>query len=185
MNESQTRLQLRVAIKCMLGFAALVVLYVFGAAFFTPERRESSPNAMTVGISQMQPGDTLKVNWDGRPILIHRRSEAEIKWLAQPQAGLADAISSRSEQPSWARDAYRSRTPEWFVALAVREEEPCTIEADNTRAEGGYVSHCDGLRFDAAGRVFAGQTDTPVNNLRIPAYAVDDELIILGGSVRP
>lgn len=184
MAGSKTRLRLRVAIKAMMVLAAFAVLYVFGAAFFSPERRESSPDAMAVGVSQLKPGDTLKVNWDGRPILIHRRTADEIQWLSQPQGGLADAISARSNQPVWAQSAYRSKTPEWFVALAVREDKACILEADGERPEGGYVSACDAVRFDSAGRVFAGQSDAPVKNLRVPVYDVEEELILLGGQSR-
>lgn len=184
MTDSPTRLRLRVAIKTMLAVAVLAVLYVFGAAFFSPERRESSPDTMSVGVSQLQPGDTLKVNWDGRPILIHRRTQAEIQWLSQNQAGLSDAASKRSVQPVWAVNAYRSKTPEWFVALAVREDKACVIEADLSRVEGGYQSPCDAVRFDSAGRIFAGVADASVKNLRVPVYDVEEELILLGGSSR-
>ena len=184
MTDSQARLRLRVAVKAMIMVAAFAALYVFGSAFFTPERRESSPDAMAVGVSQLKPGGTLKVNWDGRPILIHRRTEDEIRWLSQPQGGLTDAVSARSNQPIWAQNTYRSRTPEWFVALAVREDKACSIEADDERSEGGYISDCDGVRFDSAGRVFAGTSDAPVNNLRVPVYDVEEELILLGGQSR-
>ena len=184
MTGSQTRLRLRVAVKAMMIVAAFAVLYVFGAAFFSPERRESSLDAMSVGVSQLEPGDTIKVNWDGRPILIHRRTEDEIQWLSQPQGGLSDAASTRSNQPVWAKTAYRSKTPEWFVALAVREDKACTLEEDGERREGGYISSCDGVRFDSAGRVYAGQTDLPINNLRVPVYDVEEELILLGAQSR-
>ena len=184
MTESQTRLRLRVAIKAMMFVATLAVLYVFGAAFFSLEQRESSLNAMAVGVSQLSPGDTLKVDWQGQPVLIHRRTGDEIQWLSQPQGGLADAASTQSIQPSWAQTAYRSRTPEWFVALAVRGDEDCPVEADDQRPEGGYIGYCEGVRFDSAGRVFAGMSDTPVKNLRVPSYEVDEGLILLGGQPR-
>jgi len=182
--EAQKRLRLRVAIKLMLAFAALMIVYVFGAAFFTPDKREPNPDAMSVGVSQLRPGDTLKVNWEGRPILIHRRSAAGIAWLSQAQAGLSDAASQHSQQPGWARNAHRSRTPEWFVALAVREDAPCVLVDDRENPHGGYVSECDALRFDAAGRVFAGQTDAAVRNLRVPVYDIDAGIVTLGGRSR-
>jgi len=184
MTESVVRVRLRVAIKGMFLLAGLAIVYVFGSAFFSTEKRESSPDAMPVGVSQLSPGEGLKVNWDGRPILIHRRTQAEIDWLSQPQGGLADAASSRSVQPSWAQNAYRSKTPEWFVGLAVREDKACTIDADKSQPEGGFISSCDGVKFDAAGRVFAGQTDASVKNLRVPAYDVEDGLILLGAQFR-
>jgi len=179
--QTQKRLYLRVAIKAMLGVACVATVYLFGAAFFSPDRREPSPDAMRVGVSQLQPGGTLKVNWEGRPILIHHRSAAEIAWLGKAQPGLADAASNRSTQPTWARNSYRSRSPQWFVALAVREDTPCVLEFDDSLAHGGYVSRCDGVRFDSAGRVFAGQNGPSVNNMRVPVYAVEDQLIVLGG----
>ncbi len=185
MADQQLRVRLRVAIKGMLGIAGLAFIYVFGAAFFTPEKRESSPDVMSVGVSQMRPGETIKVNWEGRPILIHRRTDAEIRWLEQPQGGLTDAVSSRSTQPGWAQTPFRSKTPEWFVALAVREEKACTIEVDTNSKHGGFVSPCDGVRFDPAGRLYAGQPETTgVNNMRVPAYDLDDQLVVLGGRVR-
>lgn len=184
MTESSTRVRLRVAIKGMFLVAGLAIVYVFGSAFFSTEKRESSPDAMSVGVSQLKPGESLKVNWDGRPIVIHRRTQAEIDWLSQPQGGLADAASSSSVQPAWAQNQYRSKTPEWFVGLAVREDKACTIEVDETSAHGGFISPCDGVKFDAAGRIFAGQTDSPVNNIRIPTYDVDDQLILLGAKFR-
>lgn len=168
----------------MLAVAGVAVIYVFGAAFFSPERRESSPEIMSVGVGQLKPGETIKVNWDGRPILIHRRTEQEIQWLSVPQGGLSDAASSRSSQPAWAVNANRSRTPEWFVALAVREDKACAIDFDSSRDEGGYFSSCDGVRFDSAGRYFAGQDGEEVTNMRVPVHDVDGELIILGGQKR-
>lgn len=184
MTESSLRVRLRVALKGMFLVAVLAIVYVFGSAFFSAEKRESSPDAMSVGVSQLQPGDSLKVNWDGRPIIIHRRTQAEMDWLAVPQGGLADAASTRSVQPSWAQNTYRSKTPEWFVALAVREDKACTIDVDKTRPEGGFISPCDGLKFDAAGRIFAGQLDGAIKNLRVPAYDVDDDLVLLGAQFR-
>jgi len=173
-------MRLRVALKVFWALGFLTVVYMFGAAFFSSDKREASPDAMSVGVSQLNVGETLKVNWEGRPILIHRRTEAEIKWLSQTQGGLADAASQHSSQPAWAKNAMRSRTPEWFVALAVEEGRPCTINADRASEIGGFIGSCDDLRFDAAGRVFAGQINETVKNLRVPIYAVDDGMILLG-----
>jgi len=185
MAENETRRRLRVVIKLMLLFGLLMVLYVFGAAFFSLEKRESNPDAMPVGISQVLPGETLKVNWEGRPILIHRRTDAEINWLGQAQGGLADAVSARSVQPNTSKNPYRSEIPEWFVALAVREDKACTIEFDTENEFGGYVSPCDGIRFDAAGRLFAGQKiDANVNNMRVPLYGFEGDLLLLGARSR-
>ncbi len=184
MSDSSLKVRLRVALKIMFLAAALAIVYVFGSAFFSAEKRESSPDAMSVGVSQLQPGESLKVNWEGRPIIIYRRTPSEIAWLAQPQGGLADAASSRSVQPIWAQNNYRSKTPEWFVGLAVREDKACTIEVDKSRPEGGFISPCDGVIYDAAGRIFAGQTDASVGNLRVPAYDVDGDLVLLGARFR-
>jgi len=90
----------------------------------------------------------------------------------------------RSVQPSWAENPYRSKTPEWFVGLAVREDKACTIDVDLSKQEGGFISPCDGVIFDSAGRIFAGQIDGPINNMRVPAYDVDDGLILLGAQFR-
>jgi len=125
--------------------------------------------------------------WDGRPIIIYRRSDSDIAYLQQADDRLSDAASKKSKQPDWAKNATRSRESQLFVSIGVGTDFSCPLKFVPATAEtflgkpwaGGFVDECRGSRYDLAGRVYQSQYAT--KNLIVPNYTVRDGSILLGG----
>ena len=171
------KLRLRVLAKCMLAAAALVVLYVAFAFFFSRDDERPRLPGLVVDVHDMQAGDSQRVLWERRPVIIHRRTPADMAALVSPAATAAgrlrDPDSRRSEQPEAMRNARRSRDPVWFVAIALGMDQGCPVSiVDATDSEiPEFTDECRGSRYDGAGRVFAGQYAD--RNLSIPEYEFD------------
>lgn len=179
-------LRLRVAAKLMLLLALLGVAYVFIAAFLSGAEDAESKPAFRVDIADLAAGQTRQQEWEGRPVLIHRRTAAEIAGLEQGDARLADPASEDSRQPDWATTASRSRDTEWFVAIGIGMDFSCPLEflpASDSLFQGepwsgGYIDTCRGSRYDPAGRVYRNQYAD--ENLIVPDYELVDGAVMLG-----
>lgn len=183
---AQRRLRLRVAAKLMLyvGFACIV--YVFFAALRSGDGELRSVPSLRVSIADMVVGETRFLSWEGRPVLVYRRSDEDIVSLRSPDDRLLDPESRESEQPELARNVYRSARAEWFVALALGTGQGCSVEwlpAGQTLFQGkswrgGYRDSCGEDRYDVAGRVYRSQYAT--RNLIVPQYRMDGTSLVLG-----
>lgn len=182
------RLRLRVLIKVMLSVAAGTVLFVLLAFFFSGEDERPRVPGLRVDVSNLQPGETERLLWEGRPVLVQRRTPAMIDALQSPAATLdgrlRDPDSRRSDQPESMVNAVRSRDPEWFVAIALGTDQGCPVSVasgdemaqTDTGSEansGGVelVDECRGSRYDGAGRVLADQYAD--RNLAVPDYVLE------------
>lgn len=181
------RLRLRVLAKLMLATAFLAVVFVFLSAFLSGDKPGDPVPGLQVDIGDMAAGEMRTVIWEGRPIIVHRRDAAQRDALlradAERDAGLRDPSSKRSEQPAGADPALRSMAPDWFVAIALGTDYGCPVKpvAEPTRENGidvAFVDDCRGSRYDAAGRVLAG--DYADRNLVVPAHTIDGDTLILG-----
>lgn len=182
------RQRLRVALKLMLLAAAGLLVYVFAASFFTSQPGEKTFRTMRLSVSNQQPGTVEWYNWNGRPVLILRRSPEQLTQLDYLDGELQDATSRRSKQPDFALNAHRSREPEWFVAIASGTDLSCAIvwleaQAEKFRGKpwpGGFTDSCRGARYDLAGRVFTQQHAK--KNLSVPEYSQPEPGIIVLGA---
>jgi len=187
MNQESQRLRLRVAAKSMTVLALIGVVYVFFSAFFSTDKKAHTIPSQRVVVGHVTPGESLRLTWEGRPVIIYRRTQEQIVALDTPAHPLADPSSSRSEQPAWADDHFRSREQEWFVALAVGTDLNCPVRLLPANEEnflnhpwqGGFIDECRGSRYDFAGRVYAGQYAE--RNLIVPAYRLSGDTLVLGG----
>ncbi len=140
-----------------------------------------------VDIADLRPGQARMELWDGRPVLIYRRTETDIQQLQADDTRLLDFDSTESRQPSWAQNPYRSREPEWFVSIGVGTDFSCPVRHLAAASEpfleqpwqGGFIDDCRGSRYDSAGRVYRGQYAD--ENLIVPEYIRKDDVLILGG----
>ena len=185
-DTARRRLKLRVAAKLMIyvGFAG--VLYVFFAAFRSGDGKIPSLPGMRVSIAHIQPGEADFFSWEGRPVVVYRRLQTDASMLRSDDKRLLDASSMNSEQPESSINAWRSETPEWFVALALGTDLGCSIAllpASNELFQGqvwsgGFVDSCRKARYDLAGRVYKSQYAE--RNLIVPRYGIVDDTLILG-----
>jgi ubiquinol-cytochrome c reductase iron-sulfur subunit len=167
------------------GVAAALVPFV---AYWEPSAKTRAAGApIEVEIGKLAEGQMMTVEWRGMPIYILRRTGASVSELASLDAGLRDPASEIDQQPDYARNAYRSRKPDLFVAVGICTHLGCapTFRPDVAPADlgaewkGGFFCPCHGSRFDLAGRVFKG-VPAPTN-LLVPPYAfLTDTRLIIG-----
>ena len=189
-NEAH-RLRLRVIAKSMLAVAFLAVTFVFLSAFLSGDREAETTPALRVNVADVRVGETIVEMWEGRPVLVQRRTPEAIAALRAgppPSPALRDAASEDSIQPDAIDPALRSHEPEWFVALGLGTDQGCPISAlpadpgeDFAGAPwaGGFVDACRGSRYDGAGRVFDGQYAD--RNLVVPAHFLRGDTLVIGG----
>ena len=174
------RRKILVAATGVAGGAALAAVSVPFIASMTPSERARAAGApVSADTIGLEPGTQLTVEWRGMPVWILRRSEVMLRVLDDPRhlAKLADPGSAmKSQQPAYARNAYRSVNPEYLVVVAICTHLGCvpTFRPDVAPADigadwdGGYFCPCHGSKFDLAGRVWRN-VPAPTN-LVIPAH---------------
>ncbi len=185
--QEQHRLRLRVAAKLMLALGFLAVMYVVLSMVFSSDESTRVVPTQRVDISRLTPGQTHIVLWEGRPVIVYRRTAADIEALQNSTAALDDPQSKRSRQPDWAKNSLRSREAEWFVGIGVGTDFSCPVELLPVGGEqfkdkpwlGGFVDSCRGSRYDLAGRVFESQFAD--RNLIVPQYRINNGILLLGG----
>lgn len=185
-EDQQRRLKLRVAAKVMLGVAVLGVLYVFIAAIRSGTGEVAEVPALRVDLADLQPGESRLVSWEGRPVLLYRRQDSDYASLRTPDTRLTDAQSEKSTQPAAFVNAFRSASPELFVAIALGTDLGCSVyylPPDSLPFQGkpwggGFEDTCRKSRYDTAGRVYEAQYAD--KNLIVPPYTLNDNILILG-----
>ncbi len=182
----------------MLVASTAGVGVVGAAAFAAPLLASWMPSAralnagapVDVNISKIEPGQLLRVIWQGKPVWIVSRSQEMLDALESNEKLLADPnCSVTAQQPEYARNATRSRKPEILVTVGICTHLGCspTYIPDFGDAsmgadwKGGFYCPCHGSRFDMSGRVFKN-VPAPTNLLVPPYYYKSDDLILVGES---
>ena len=181
-------LRLRVLLKSMVAVAVGVVLFVFFSVFLSDDGEEDTLPGLRVAVGDLRPGETRTLTWDGRAVLVHRRTPEQVARLERDahRGALRDPESARSEQPDTMRGPLRSGSPEWFVAIGLGTDYGCPVRFLEAGGEpfagapweGGFVDGCRGSRYDASGRVYAGQYAD--RNLVVPPHAILGDTLLLG-----
>jgi len=170
------------------GAAALATAVPFVSSFSPSERAKAAGGAVAVDLSDIAPGGSKTVEWRGKPVWIVRRTPEMLEALQGHDAELADPLSIRDQQPSYARNAARAIKPEVFVAIGICTHLGCSpskapkggndpgLPAD---WPGGFFCPCHGSTFDAAGRVFKNKPAP--TNLEVPPHRYAGDMRILIG----
>ena len=142
-----------------------------------------------IDISNLLEGELLGPipAWRGRPIFVVRRSPEALEALNRDPDRLADPDSEEPEQPEYAQNEFRSRTPELMVLVGLCPHLFCSptphieLRPQPFDAEwnGGFFCPCHGSRFDLAGRVYSGSPAS--RNMEVPPYSFEDENILVIG----
>lgn len=167
---------------------ALATAVPFVASVAPSERAKAMGAAVEVDIGDLRLGQTKTVEWRGKPVWITRRSPEMVAALAGHEGNLVDPQSQREQQPEYAQNATRSRSPEVFVAVGICTHLGCspTAVAAGTNNpslgpdwSGGFFCPCHGSTFDGAGRVFKNKPAP--SNLEIPPhYFADANRVVIG-----
>ena len=143
-----------------------------------------------VDLSRLQPGHHLVLLWRGQPIWIVRRTPQMLTTLMLTQDQVADPLSRNTQYPTpaWARNAWRSIKPEYFVFIDICTHLGCAPIGRFTPGPqpglpndwlGGWLCPCHGSRYDMAARVFKNMP-APANMI-VPDYEfLSDTKIMLG-----
>lgn len=175
-----------------VGFGAIgtaAMLVPFGRSLLPSERARAAGAPVEVDISLLEEGQQLTVEWRGKPVWIVKRPKSAIAALPLLNSKLADPNSKLDQQPSYAKNANRSRNENQAISVLVGicthlgcspkyrpELAPADLGGD---WQGGYFCACHGSRFDLAGRVYKG-VPAP-SNLVVPPYQYLSATVILIG----
>lgn len=171
----------------VVGGAAVAVPFV--SSFQPSERAKAAGAPVEVDISALRPGEKMTVEWRGKPVWILRRTPEQVAALKKTDAQVADPNSDRKAYPTpdYAKNEYRSRKPEIFVAVGICSHLGCS-PTDKLQPgpqpslpddwQGGFLCPCHGSTFDLAGRVFKNKPAP--DNLEVPPhkYLTDTRLLI-------
>ena len=142
-----------------------------------------------IDISRLQDGEMLGPipAWRGRPIFVVKRSEALLSALNEDPGRLTDPDSEEPEQPGYAQNEFRSRTPDLMVLVGLCPHLFCsptphielTPQPFDSEWRGGFFCPCHGSRFDLAGRVYSGSPSS--RNMEVPPYSFEgDDVLVIG-----
>ncbi|WP_035057888.1 ubiquinol-cytochrome c reductase iron-sulfur subunit [Andreprevotia chitinilytica] len=149
----------------------------FIASFFPSERAKAAGAPVEVDISKLELGQKIDVEYRGKPVWIVKRTPEMLANLPKLDGKLADPKSDDSEQPDYAKNTWRSKKPEVWVATGVCTHLGCspTFRPELAPADlgsdwlGGYFCPCHGSKYDLSGRVYSSMPAP--KNLPIPPYA--------------
>ena len=142
---------------------------------------------MEIDVSRIEPGQLITAEWQGKPIWVLNRTDAQQKELPALDGELVDPKSEVEHQPAYAQNELRSIKPNIFVAIGICTHLGCspTFRPDVAPADlgpqwkGGFFCPCHGSKFDLAGRVYKG-VPAPTN-LVVPPYKYLSDAVILVG----
>jgi ubiquinol-cytochrome c reductase iron-sulfur subunit len=123
-----------------------------------------------VDIAAIQPGQSVTVVWQGKPVFVRRRLPEEIA-----EAGKAAMADLRDPQ----KDTDRAKKPEWLILIGVCTHLGCVPlgqkPADPKGEFGGWFCPCHGSHYDTSGRIRKGPAPT---NLPVPPYKFTSDTAI-------
>ncbi len=121
-----------------------------------------------VNLGAVEVGQSITVVWQGKPVFIRRRTQAEIdEARAVPLTQLKDPET----------DEARVIKPEWLIMVGVCTHLGC-IPLGQQGDYDGWFCPCHGSHYDTSGRIRKGPAP---ENLLIPPYVFLDETRILIG----
>ena len=169
------------------GVAAAAAAVPFVASMLPSERAKAAGAPVEVDISRLEPGQKMIVEWRGKPVWVVRRTPEMLKAVQADEDRVADPQSTRSQQPAYAKNEYRSLKPDLLVLVCICTHLGCSpVDRLQPGAEpfaadwhGGFYCPCHGSLFDLAGRVYKNKPAP--DNLAVPPYKlVGDTKLVIG-----
>lgn len=153
-----------------LGATALVWPFLGGITF---ENDRPWLEDVTVDLSAIQPGQSVRVVWRRLPVIVRRRTAAEISDVrAVPLDALLDRRARNPHLPETAPADDRNRVfagrDEWLVVMGVCSRNCILAHSSSQQGDyGGWYCPCHDGHFDVSGRARKGFI---AENLQIPPY---------------
>ncbi|RZQ53108.1 ubiquinol-cytochrome c reductase iron-sulfur subunit [Pseudoalteromonas phenolica] len=184
--DNSRRRFLTIATSVVGGVGAAGAAVPFIASWNPSERAKSAGAPVEVDISKLEPGQLIRVEWRGKPVWVINRTPKMLEQMKAHEGQLRDPQSEEPQQLDSAKNEYRSKRPEIFVAVGICTHLGCSPSFFNggfgefvEGTESGFFCPCHGSKFDMAGRVFQA-VPAPLN-LEVPPYTfIDDTTILVG-----
>ena len=158
------RARLRRLFVYLCWVAAAAVAYVL-LDFTIDVKPPAVHSAYYFSLPPLRPDEARILRQDNLSIVVIRRSPATLDELeAFADSALQDPDSTRSHQPGYARNRWRSRDAEYFVAYATGTDLGCPLQLESRRLR----EVCGNAQYDFAGRALAGFGSYA--NLVVPDY---------------
>ena len=185
--DSNRRRFLTVATTVVGGIGAVGASIPFIGSWNPSAKAKAAGADVEIDISQVQPGQLLRVMWRSKPVWIVRRTPALIASLSQHHSQLKDPDSQQPQQPAYATNVTRAIKDEYLVLVGICTHLGCSPQhlkdgAFEEIVEGvaeGFYCPCHGSKFDMAGRVFEN-VPAPSNLMVPPHYFIDDGTLLIG-----
>ncbi len=138
--------------------------------------------SIRVDVSAIAPGTQLTVLWQGKPVFIRSRTEAEIAEARSVDVEtLPDAEANNdnllSDAPATDENRALDENGQWLVQMGVCTHLGC-VPLGDAGEFGGWFCPCHGSHYDTSGRIRKGPAP---RNLPVPvASFVDATTIQLG-----
>ena len=171
---------------------------VGGAAAIWPLIDQMNPDAsalalasIEVDLSSIEVGQSITVQWRGKPVFVRRRTAAEVEEAKSvPVEILPDPIARNDnlsgDVPATDENRAAEGKEEWLVMVGICTHLGCVPKGqkvgDAKGDFGGWFCPCHGSHYDTAGRIRKGPAP---QNLEVPVYSFlsDDRIKIGSGGV--
>ena len=174
------------------GVAVAGAAVPFVASLEPSARATANAAPVDFDASRLQPGELATVKWQGRPVWILRRTEAQLQTLPKVVSQLSDPQSKVPQQPPdmplHLKEGVRSLEPQLLVLVGICTHLGCIPgyfgDPGSLGAQwpGGFYCPCHGSKYDLSGRVFSG-SPAPLN-LPVPPYSVRNGALIRVGETQ-
>ena len=161
---------------------------------FKKQREETKQVPIEVDISTLEAGTMTKIDWQGTPVWVVRRTPEQLATLRDEghRQELNDPDSQepyKMDLPAYAQNPVRARADHEDVAVLVgicphsackvHEKAADAKDSSSDAWPGGFLCHCHRSRFDLAGRVYKNKPSK--RNLDVPPHMFQtSELLIIG-----
>lgn len=182
-----SRRRMLIGTTAVVGGAGMVAAVAPFVKSWNPSAKAKAAGAPVVqDISSIEAGQMVVVEWRGIPVYVVNRTAEMVASLTKNDTVVDDPASDKSEQPDYAKNPTRSRTPELLVVTGVcthlgcaplyrPEVAPADLGAD---WQGGFYCPCHGSKYDLAGRVYKSMPAP--TNLPVPPHSLADSILTIG-----
>jgi ubiquinol-cytochrome c reductase iron-sulfur subunit len=155
-----TRRDFMVLAAAALGGVGAVATAIPFVSSMNPSADVLALSSAEVDLTPIQPGQSIKVKWRGKPVFVRRRTPKEI-------AEAKDAPMNELPDPEADSARVKAGHDEWLVVIGVCTHLGC-IPLVNEGLYGGWFCPCHGSQYDTSGRIRRGPAP---KNLVVPEYS--------------
>lgn len=188
MSEGVNKTRRNLLIGAMTGVGAVGAGFVavpFVKSWSPSAKAKAAGAPVKINIGKIEPGQMIVEEWQGKAVIIVRRTPEALENIRKLDDQLKDPHSEKSKQPAYAKNEFRALKDEYLVLVGICTHLGCSpkyrpgvgeLDADWL---GGFFCPCHGSKFDLAGRVYKGVPATA--NLEVPPYHFESDTVLVVG----